>query len=253
MEYPKLINLLIFVVTLLPSLVKTQCPSKCSCSGDLAYCENQFLTSIPNGFGSSIRRLYLGANFIETINKGDLPDLPGLEILGLQNNKLTYIQDEAFSGYTSLVQLHLNNNFLRRISNSTFKGLENVIILNLHNQLTDNSLFIDDYTFGNMSNLNELNLQNTNLKQITDHTLDGFKRGALYLQGQDIHRFSPYAFSGIHNDASIFIDSKTSRLCCCESKMAISDTSLSLNCIKNDQFKDYRVYPLQFLQILNEI
>jgi Leucine-rich repeat (LRR) protein len=64
--------------------------------------------------------------------EGDaLTDLPRLNVLHLQSNKLTKIYKEQFAGLTNVKEIHLEFNQISYIEPQTFDHLEDLHVLTL--------------------------------------------------------------------------------------------------------------------------
>ncbi|XP_046874168.1 SLIT and NTRK-like protein 3 [Hypomesus transpacificus] len=110
------------------------CPLGCTCNlhitdlGLTVNCkENGFLnvsqlTPRPlNG-----RKLYLSGNLIQRIYRSDFWNFSSLDLLHLGNNRISYLQEGAFSSLASLRSLYLNGNNLVRLGPDMFLGLQNL-------------------------------------------------------------------------------------------------------------------------------
>ncbi|XP_061553095.1 SLIT and NTRK-like protein 3 [Phycodurus eques] len=110
------------------------CPLGCTCNlhitdlGLTVNCkENGFLnvsqlTPRPlNG-----RKLYLSGNLIQRIYRTDFWNFSSLDLLHLGSNRISYLEEGAFSSLTSLRSLYLNGNNLERLSPDMFLGLQNL-------------------------------------------------------------------------------------------------------------------------------
>ncbi|XP_059500815.1 toll-like receptor 3 [Stegostoma tigrinum] len=98
-----------------------------------------------------------------------------LTVLDLSNNRLTTLQNNSFQWLRSLEYLQLENNSIKHVIPKTFAGLENLRYLNLKKGLTQAESVIDDYSFQELGNLVELNLEDNNIAHIKAHTFSGLK------------------------------------------------------------------------------
>uniref|UniRef100_A0A671S780 Slit homolog 1 protein-like n=1 Tax=Sinocyclocheilus anshuiensis TaxID=1608454 RepID=A0A671S780_9TELE len=159
---------------------KPVCPPKCRCEATVVDCSNLRMTKFPEHLPLSTAELRLNNNDLSILEAtGLFRSLTHLKKINLSNNKITEIEDEAFDGASSVVELHLTanhlvsvrggmfrgmdglrilmlrNNRIRCIHNSSFSGLQNVRLLSLYdNQLTT----IMPGAFHTLPNLSTLNL-----------------------------------------------------------------------------------------------
>ncbi|XP_048449853.1 toll-like receptor 3 [Rhincodon typus] len=98
-----------------------------------------------------------------------------LTVLDLSNNRLTMLQNNSFQWLHSLEYLQLENNSIKHVIPKTFAGLENLRYLNLKKGLTQAESVIDDYSFQELGNLVELNLEYNNIARIKAHTFSGLR------------------------------------------------------------------------------
>ncbi|KAJ4939413.1 hypothetical protein JOQ06_028862, partial [Pogonophryne albipinna] len=107
------------------------------------------------------RKLYLSGNLIQRIYSTDFWNFSSLDLLHLGNNRISYLQEGAFSSLTSLRSLYLNGNNLERLSPHMFLGLQDLRYLYFeYNEIHE----IDPGTFNSMPSLHLLFL-NANLLQ----------------------------------------------------------------------------------------
>uniref|UniRef100_A0A3Q3W4Z8 LRRCT domain-containing protein n=1 Tax=Mola mola TaxID=94237 RepID=A0A3Q3W4Z8_MOLML len=145
------------------------CPLGCTCNlhitdldltvncKDFGFLNVSQLTPRPlNG-----RKLYLSGNLIQRIYRTDFWNFSSLDLLHLGNNRISYLQEGAFSSLTSLRSLFLNGNNLERLSPHMFLGLQNLRFLYFeYNEISE----VDPGTFDSMPSLQLLFL-NANLLQ----------------------------------------------------------------------------------------
>nr|XP_029516406.1 SLIT and NTRK-like protein 3 [Oncorhynchus nerka] len=72
------------------------------------------------------RKLYLSGNLIQRIYKSASGIFSSLDLLHLGNNRISFIQEGAFSSLPTLRSLYLNGNNLQRLSPHMFLGLLNL-------------------------------------------------------------------------------------------------------------------------------
>uniref|UniRef100_H2YXG4 Uncharacterized protein n=1 Tax=Ciona savignyi TaxID=51511 RepID=H2YXG4_CIOSA len=135
---------------------EAECPNQCRCDGSIVDCSRQALTAIPDNIPPYASELFLNHNRIQMITSvGLFQKLRNLKKIDLSNNQLTAIEDGAFSGAGSVLELMVRNNHLMCIGNHTFAGLSTVRHLDLYsNQIAT----ILSGAFATMSSLSTLNL-----------------------------------------------------------------------------------------------
>uniref|UniRef100_A0A914X5G5 Uncharacterized protein n=1 Tax=Plectus sambesii TaxID=2011161 RepID=A0A914X5G5_9BILA len=157
----------------------------CSCSSDEGFlidCKNEKLKTayIKPKFDSDdgskkvkVERVNLEGNTITELYKGHI--VPGhedtLKELNLENNRIDYIEDGAFSGMNELVTLDLTGNRLSIITRKLFSGGEGLEwkLKNLY--LDDNELTtIEDYAFKDLSMIEKIVLDNNIGLNLTNNT-----------------------------------------------------------------------------------
>ncbi|XP_033978832.1 SLIT and NTRK-like protein 3 [Trematomus bernacchii] len=107
------------------------------------------------------RKLYLSGNLIQRIYSTDFWNFSSLDLLHLGNNRISYLQEGAFSSLPTLRSLYLNGNNLERLSPHMFLGLQDLRYLYFeYNEIHQ----IDPGTFNSMPSLQLLFL-NANLLQ----------------------------------------------------------------------------------------
>ncbi|XP_056614638.1 slit homolog 1b isoform X1 [Triplophysa dalaica] len=159
---------------------KPVCPPKCRCEATVVDCSNLRLTRFPEHLPLATTELRLNNNDLSILEAtGLFRSLNHLKKINLSNNKISEIEDGAFDGASSVLELHLTanhlvslrggmfrgmdglrmlmlrNNLIRCVHNSSFSGLQNVRLLSLYdNQLTT----IMPGAFDTLPNLSTLNL-----------------------------------------------------------------------------------------------
>ncbi|XP_071942540.1 uncharacterized protein [Antedon mediterranea] len=113
--------------------------------------DNNHISSLGNGslFQSKYfpQYLYLDRNKIKTISKASFRGCKNLNILMLDHNEISYIEDGAFDD-TDFEVMYLQKNKLETITNGTFRnGVMKKLYL-FNNPIT----FIEEKSFSNMSN-----------------------------------------------------------------------------------------------------
>ncbi|KAM4723761.1 SLIT and NTRK-like protein 3 [Anableps anableps] len=143
------------------------CPIRCTCNLHIADL-GQTLSCKENGFRNMSqliprplngRKLFLGGNFIQRLNRSDFWNFSSLDLIHFGNNRISSIQEGAFSSLINLRTLHLNGNNLDRLSPHMFLGLQNLKFLYLeYNYIR----VVDPGTFDSMPSL-ELLFLNSNI------------------------------------------------------------------------------------------
>lgn len=100
-----------------------------------------------------------------------------LTFLDLSHNKIGKIEEGAFQWLSRLQTLILAYNNIKHLTKDTFKGLKSLTKLQLTKALvkspTSSTSIIDDFSFQPLSTLESLMLQETAVREITEHTFTG--------------------------------------------------------------------------------
>ncbi|XP_053701346.1 SLIT and NTRK-like protein 3 [Synchiropus splendidus] len=167
------------------------CPISCTCNlhitdlGLTVNCkESKFvnvsqLTPRPlNG-----RKLYLSGNLIQRIYRADFWNFSSLDLLHLGNNRISYLQEGAFSSLSNLRSLYLNGNNLERLSPSMFLGLQNLRYLYFeYNEIQE----IQRGTFDSMPSLQLLFLNANLLRTLPLGVFSGVNLARLNLRNNHL-------------------------------------------------------------------
>ena len=113
---------------------------------------------------SSLERLYLTNNEINSIPSGCFNQLGSLNNLYLDHNNVSVLENDAFGKLGSLTNLYLNHNYIRIIGYGSFSGLFNLTALDLQNNKITT---IVAGSFWPMSKLVRLNLRGNNLMAVS--------------------------------------------------------------------------------------
>ncbi|KAJ8882254.1 hypothetical protein PR048_018742 [Dryococelus australis] len=98
--------------------------------------ENVFKGTFQGGIHSSLEKLYLSFNNLNTINTHTFVDLTSLERLYLDDNQITRVERRAFMNMDRLKHLDLRGNKIRSISDEAFQNLPELQTLDLaYNEL----------------------------------------------------------------------------------------------------------------------
>ncbi|VDI35152.1 Hypothetical predicted protein, partial [Mytilus galloprovincialis] len=111
----------------------------CDCSGTVVNCANKNLAQIPRNIPTDTTRLELNQNKIQSIDATSLSGLTSLEMLFLEyneissieddsiyDNKLTTIKTDTFKSLGSLRELHLESNEISSIEDGAFSTLSSL-------------------------------------------------------------------------------------------------------------------------------
>lgn len=122
---------------------------------DLQYLDKNVTSGLEN-----VERLYLGKNKISSIATDAFGHgLKNLQILHLNNNNISFLNEITFKGLKSLEKISLSFNLLTEISSKLFS--ENIRLQEIH--LRSNKLMSIDYNaFNHMSSLKTLDLRDNN-------------------------------------------------------------------------------------------
>ncbi|CAG0890581.1 unnamed protein product [Darwinula stevensoni] len=113
----------------MPSVV---CPPQCKCEDKKVRCSHAKLDQIPYPIHADTEELYLDANEIKEVNPMKLKHLKNLQRLDLSNNRVSYLDADAFQGLHSLHTLILSYNKIECLHKAAFSGLGGLRILSLH-------------------------------------------------------------------------------------------------------------------------
>uniref|UniRef100_A0A8D3B3L7 SLIT and NTRK-like family, member 3b n=1 Tax=Scophthalmus maximus TaxID=52904 RepID=A0A8D3B3L7_SCOMX len=117
------------------------------------------------------RKLYLSGNLIQRIYRTDFWNFSSLDLLHLGNNRISYLQEGAFSSLTSLRSLYLNSNNLERGSAPTYLYFE-------YNEIRE----VDPGTFDSMPSLQLLFLNANLLRSLPLGVFSGVNLARLNLR-----------------------------------------------------------------------
>ncbi|XP_035685258.1 decorin-like [Branchiostoma floridae] len=115
----KLLRHLLIFLLIVTNELHTPEANRCKPSSHTRCCSKLGLTSIPKNLPASTCELDLQDNQISRIQ----PDLPRLQTLHLQENKLTKITPSAFANLPKLKDLNLGRNKISAIPHSAYKLL----------------------------------------------------------------------------------------------------------------------------------
>ncbi|XP_067008611.2 leucine-rich repeat-containing protein 15 [Anabrus simplex] len=130
-----------------------------------AACSFKNLTELPLGVDRTVKTIYLNNNNITHLANDafKLIGLTDLVIIYLQNNSISIIEDNAFSGLDNMKKLVLDYNNITTLSENVLKFCTNLI----HLSMNGNKLILPDSNFvSHLSVLSILKLSNCNLKSL---------------------------------------------------------------------------------------
>lgn len=192
--------------------------------------------------GTSIDALSLRKMKLVTLTNTTFTGLQktNLTFLDLSYNELGKIEEGSFQWLPRLQTLILAHNNIKHLTKDTFQGLKSLKNLQLTRALvkshTSSTPIIDDYAFQPLSGLESLILQNTAVRDITEHTFTGLTSlteldmswssytalrnitsktlvslagsplTKLNLEGTAISQINPGSFSVFRNLTTLFLD-----------------------------------------------
>lgn len=162
------------------------CPARCFCNKALTSvnCEGKQFMTPPKDIPKSVEKLYLQHNEIADLEQGSFSELPQLQELYLQNNKLSVIKPMAFSWsrFPSLKLIRLDNNHISTLEMNAFFNLTTLNITYLTNNYISS---INPQAFYGCLRLTFLQLAQNDLMSIPAlQSLPGLQQ--LSLQGNSI-------------------------------------------------------------------
>ncbi|VDI21042.1 Hypothetical predicted protein [Mytilus galloprovincialis] len=184
----------------------------CDCSGTVVNCANKNLAQIPRNIPTDTTRLELNQNKIQSIDATSLSGLTSLEMLFLEYNEISSIEDGAFSTLRSLSILHINDNKLTNIKPDTFKSLESLRELHLeYNEISS----IEDGAFSTLSSLSLLNIHENKLTSIKPDTFKSLgSLRELNLKDNDLTTVSASVFADLTDIVYLYLEYNP--LICCK-------------------------------------
>ncbi|XP_054637773.1 trophoblast glycoprotein b [Dunckerocampus dactyliophorus] len=175
------------------------CPDKCTCSMQTVKCQNKDLGVIPLPIPVNTTFLWITGNNISNISEDSFPTrLELLTDLYLSGNEMEAVEEMVFHNLPNLERLDLSNNNIQMFSEKAFPDESKLQVLNLsrsfHNHssvsevlnilqsgnllqltvldLSDNDLvLLPDGIFTSLSNLVNVNLQNSSIISISSGIL----------------------------------------------------------------------------------
>ncbi|XP_042194770.1 reticulon-4 receptor-like 1b [Callorhinchus milii] len=176
--------------------ISASCPRDCVCypSPMTVTCQSHGITSIPEGIPENSERIFLQNNRITLLLRNTFS--PSTVTLWLYSNNITFIDPEAFRGFSLLEELDLGDNrYLRFLDAETFSGLEKLHALHLYRcGLT----FLPNGIFTGLHNLQYLYLQENHIEYLQDDLfLELVNLTQLFLHGNRLLSLSQNTFRGL--------------------------------------------------------
>ncbi|XP_070557318.1 leucine-rich repeat-containing protein 15-like [Ptychodera flava] len=132
MEYTSKLASIIYLLTIGMSRLEG-CPAVCSCTGTTVDCSNRGLTEIPSGIPTSTTFLRLDRNQLTYIENDSFTGLSSLTDLYLYSNRLEEVAAGAFTGLSRLGILYLYSNSIGELPETVFHGLDELTYIHLYN------------------------------------------------------------------------------------------------------------------------
>ncbi len=154
------------------------------------------LTEIPAAVKEmpQLENLFLNNNRLTTLETDTFLGTNLIQI-GLEDNQLAHIQNEAFSGTNNLQYLYLDNNDLTSVKSNFFSDMTALRTLSLaHNRLSE----IEDESFSRLVHLLTLDLKNNQLTEVRENTFAGLTRlKTLNLSDNRLTSIQPGSFAAM--------------------------------------------------------
>ncbi|XP_060550400.1 reticulon-4 receptor-like 1 isoform X1 [Pantherophis guttatus] len=172
------------------------CPSDCVCypSPMTVSCQSHNFLTIPEGIPVDSERIFLQNNQISLLLRGHFS--PSIVTLWIYSNNLTFIDPEAFRGFSRLEELDLGDNrHLRELAAETFQGLVHLHALHLYKCGLST---LPSGLFRGLQNLQYLYLQDNHLGYLQeDLFVDLVNLSHLFLHGNQLRSLQPNSFRGL--------------------------------------------------------
>lgn len=145
------------------------CPTSCSCQRRYTDCRNSSLTSIPTNVTSNTSTIDFSFNNISILKNQDLPELPHLNLIFLNNNNISQLEPYVFHQTKNLLYLYLNNNKIIEINISLFQFSKKLRYLYLQNNVIR---YIHPRLLEHNSDLVMLDISGNNIHKIEPQTFE---------------------------------------------------------------------------------
>lgn len=186
------------------TLISIVCPSSCFCdeSREHVSCIGDGLWKFPMEIPNTTVRLELRNFLVKELTSDDFIPLKDIEELVLQQSHIEVIENDTFASNIKLDRLDLSQNDLTVLSSSIFSHLINLRFLDL----SSNSLEFIEQAFMGLDNLEQLNLKENVLPQLTTNTFLGLhKVQYLNLDTNNISTIEVGTFQYLTNLAHLII------------------------------------------------
>merc|ERR550539_1324756 len=111
----------------------SDCPADCYCEGGTVDCAHRDLKEFPLDLPKTAKRLLLNDNKISRVPAlGLFNRLPQLESVDLSRNRIEVIEEGAFEGANSILEIILSENRIRDVNSKLFHGLVKLESLSLY-------------------------------------------------------------------------------------------------------------------------
>lgn len=121
---------------------------------------------------STLKRIFLGYNNIQTWRKQWFTNSINIELLDFQSNSITVIPANAFDSFKLLKEINFRNNKLETIEPEAFKGIQRLQIVDLsYNRLK----VINENVFPSLLEIDALMINQNKLNFIADNCLRKIK------------------------------------------------------------------------------
>uniref|UniRef100_A0A8D3DSH0 Slit homolog 1b (Drosophila) n=1 Tax=Scophthalmus maximus TaxID=52904 RepID=A0A8D3DSH0_SCOMX len=148
---------------------KPVCPAKCRCEANVVDCSNLRLTKFPEHLPSSTEELRLNNNDLSVLEATGVAQINFNNGLLFKSERISDIEDGAFDGASSVVELHLTANHLESVRGSMLKGMEGLRMLMLRNNRIS---CIHNGSFSGLTNVRLLSLYDNQLSTILPGAFD---------------------------------------------------------------------------------
>jgi Leucine-rich repeat (LRR) protein len=161
--------LVILAIVLVTPAGVSPCPTNCSCHRGYTNCRQASLTSLPTNVTNDTTVFDVSFNNISFVKNYDLVELPHLNLILLNNNKIFLLEPYIFHRTRRLHYLYLNNNRIVVINVSMFQFSKNLRYLYLQNNVIR---YIHPQLFEHNPELVILDISGNNILKLQPNTFD---------------------------------------------------------------------------------